>query len=124
MPPSDVADRFSWLEQGSLESYRDATFSQPTFRLHLIDCWRGLHKGMQLGWVRYGGSGYMWGMIDAEEYEHYDHPANGNLHEVVPGKFVAFQGPEDLGGADYRDDARGGRAFSPVYAEILREMGD
>ena len=124
MTASDVADRFSWLEQGSLESYRDATFSQPTFRLHLIDCWRGLHKGMQLGWVRYGGSCYMWGMIDAEEYEHYDFPANGNLHEVVPGKFIAFQGPEDLGGADYCDDAHGGRAFSPAfYAEILREMG-
>ena len=66
----------------------------------------------------------MWGDIDVDEYRHYDSPANGNLHEVVPGKFVAFQGPKDLGGADYRDSARGARTFSPgFYVEILRDMG-
>ena len=124
MTPSQVDGRFVWLGKECLESYRDATFSRPDFRLHLSDCWRGLQKGKELGWVRYGGAGYLWGQVDVDEYEHYDSPANGNLHEVVPGKFVAMQGPEDLGGADYRDDAGGGRAFSPAfYAEILREMG-
>ena len=122
--PSQVERRFSFLDRSSLESYRDATFVLPDFRLHLVDCWRGLAKGKARGWVQHGGSGYMWGAIDVDEYRHYDSPANGNLHEVVPGRFVAMQGPEDLGGAEYRDGAAGGRAFSPeYYADILREMG-
>ena len=124
IPPSDVVLSFRWLDPASIESYRDATYAPPTFRLHLIDCWRGLHKGKQLGWVGYGANGFLWGAIDVDEYRHYDCPANGNLHEVVPGKFVGFQGPKDLGGADYLDDARGGRTFSPAYyADILRDMG-
>ena len=124
MTPSQVDRRFLWIGKERLESFRDATYSRADFRLHLSDCWRGLQKGKELGWVRYGGASYLWGQVDLEEYAQYDSPANGNLHEVVPGKFVAMQGPEDLGGADYRDDARGGRSFSPAfYAEILLEMG-
>ena len=123
--PGDVAISFRWLDPDSIESYRDATFSLPDFRLHLADCWRGLAKGRDLGWIRHGGSDYLWGDIDVDEYRHYDSPANGNLHEVVPGKFIAFQGPRDLGGADYRDDeATGARSFGPeFYAEVLRDMG-
>jgi cell division cycle 14 len=121
--PSLVAKSFHWLDPASIESYRDATYTQPDFRLHLQDCWSGLYKGMKEGWVLYGGSGYMWGAIDVDKYRHYDNPANGNLHEVVPGKFIAFQGPEDLGGLDYRDQANGGRAFSAgYYGDILAEM--
>ena len=125
MSPDEVARSFRWLDPASIESYRDATYSSPDFRLHLVDCWRGLAKGRELGWVSHGGSHYLWGDIDVDEYRHYDSPANGNLHEVVPGKFIAFQGPRNLGGADYRDDpATGARAFSPgFYVDILRDMG-
>jgi hypothetical protein len=43
------------------------------------------------------------------------------LHQVVPGKFIAFQGPADLGGPDYIDTQRGGRVFSPsFYAQLLQ----
>jgi cell division cycle 14 len=124
MASSKVAQRFRWLDPTSVEPYRDATYCRPDFQLHLIDCWRGLEKGRSHGWVRYASSGFLWGDVDVDEYKHYDSPANGNLHEVVPGKFVAFQGPKELDGADYRDDARGWRAFSPgFYAEILHGMG-
>ncbi len=75
------------------EPYRDATYSETDFALELIDCWRGLEKGVQHGWVRYAGSDPMWGDIDADEYRHYDNPANGDLQEVVPGKVVALKGP-------------------------------
>jgi cell division cycle 14 len=79
---------------------------------------------MQQGWVRFGGSHHMWGMIDVDEFRHHDNPANGDLQEVVPSKFVALRGPVDLGGAEYRDSASGARAFSPAfYAETLRGMG-
>ena len=121
--PNQVERCFRFIDPAFLESYRDATFVRPTFRLHLIDCWRGLAKGKAHSWIQYGGYGYMWGVIDVDEYRHYDNPANGNLHEVVPGKFIAFQGPEDLGGAEYRDNEHGGRAFSPeFYAELLIDM--
>ena len=124
MTPTNVELCFRWLDHTSLESYRDATFASPTFRLRLIDCWRGLGKGMEHGWVRYGADGYMWGDIDVDEYRHNDSPVNGNLTMVVPDKFVAFQGPKDLGGAEYLDNARGGRDFSPAYyAAILSELG-
>ena len=124
MCPHEVERRFSFLDPAFLESYRDATFVRPDFRLHLVDCWSGLAKGMERGWIKYGGCRARWGAVDVDEYRHYDNPANGNLHEVVPGKFIALQGPEDLGGAEYRDHAHGGRSFSQsFYVDILREMG-
>ena len=125
MRPVEVAHSFRWLDPELIESYRDATYFRPNFRLHLEDCWRGLDKGRAFGWVTYGGSEYQWGAIDVDEYRHYDNAANGNLHQVVPGKFFAFQGPKDLGDAEYRDDeTTGARAFSPdYYADILQDMG-
>ena len=119
---SDVAASFHWLER-QMEPYRDASNFSPDFALHLIDCWRGLEKGVQQGWVRFGGLHHMWGMIDVDEFRHHDNPANGSLQEVVPGKFVALKGPVDLGGAEYRDDVDGARSFSPAfYADILLGM--
>ncbi|KAJ1470392.1 hypothetical protein T484DRAFT_1753909, partial [Baffinella frigidus] len=32
--------------------------------------------------------------FDLEWFEYCDHPANGDLHVIVPGKFVAFKGPQ------------------------------
>jgi cell division cycle 14 len=119
-----VANHFAWLHDDLIEPYRDATFSRSDFDLHLIDCWRGLEKGRDRGWIQYAASGYMWGDIDVDEYRHHDSLANGNLHEVVPGKFVALAGPVDLGGAEWRDDAAGSRTFSPsFYAGIFCDMG-
>ena len=64
------------------------------------------------------------GKVDINLYRRYSDAANGNLHEVVPGKFVAFKGPVDLGGRDFRDDTNGVRVFSPsFYADIFRGMG-
>ena len=123
MAPEAVSGCFAWLDSRYVAAYRDATFCKADFQLHLIDCWRGLAKGQALGWVRYAASGYMWGEIDIDEYRHYDSPANGGLHQVVPGKLIALQGPEDLGGSDYIDTKGGGRVFSPSFcAEVLRDF--
>jgi cell division cycle 14 len=127
VPPSDVAQCFSELRADLLEGYRDATFSIPTFRLTLTDCWAGLHQAIQRGWVGLPSptAPQLWGGFDLEEYAHYDDPLNGNLHVVVPGKLVAFAGPRDLPGQRaYHDDALGTRAFSPAYyRDIFRELG-
>jgi cell division cycle 14 len=120
-----VAERFAWLDKGLIEPFRDATDCPSDFDLTLLDCWKGLQKGQDRGWVRYAPTGYLWGAIDIEEYSHYDNPFNGNLHQVVPGKFVAFAGPRDLGGQAWSDDdCSGFRAFSPSYfVDILADLG-
>ena len=120
----EVAARFSWIDEMMLEPFRDASHFAADFELQLIDCWRGLEKGVQRGWVRFASSGYMWGEIDIDEYEHNSNPANGDLQEVVPGKVVVLKDPVDLGDDNYRDSAAGVRDFSPsYYAESLADMG-
>jgi cell division cycle 14 len=65
-----------------------------------------------------------WGPIDIAEYAHHDSPVNADLHEVVPGRFVAFRGPQDLGGLEYSDDAKGCRRFSPgFYVRAFKNLG-
>ena len=120
-----VADCFSWLEPSQFEEFRDATYSKPDFGLTLLDCWRGLERGKLLGWVeRPSGEDFMWGQIDVDEYAHYDCPLNGDLHEVVPGKFIAFKGPKDIGGESFHDDDRGFRSFSAShYADVFNDFG-
>ena len=126
-PVDAVLDSFSWADHTLVEPFRDATFSRPDFGLTLADCWGGLARGIQLGWVDLPSSEdeeYLWGSIDVDEYEHYDDPLNGDMHEVVPGKFIAFKGPVDLGDALYHDDERGYRSFSPdFYASIFQDFG-
>ena len=123
----EVSGSFSWLDRTLVEPFRDATYSESDFDLTLEDCWAGLAKGIQKGWVGYPTAcdeDYRWGLIDIDEYVHNDDPLNGDLHEVVPGKFVAFKGPVDLGGDLYRDDKRGLRSFSPeFYAGVFKDYG-
>ena len=122
-----LSDSFSWLGADQFEEYRDATFTAPTFRLSLEDCWGGLLKGLRNRWVQLPDDGDdrdFWGPIDIAEYAHYESPVNADLHEVVPGRFVAFRGPQDLGGAEYLDDARGFRRFSPhFYLDAFDDLG-
>ena len=48
----------------------------------------------------------MWGETDIDQYEHYDDPLNGDLHIVVPGKFLAFKGPKNLQNREFCDDKK------------------
>ena len=58
-----------------------------------------------------------------DEYAHWDEPMNGDFHVVVPNKFIAFRGPNDLGSRAYSDDG-GHRRFSPSYfADIFHDLG-
>jgi cell division cycle 14 len=123
MAPQCIVKCFRWLDESHIEPYRDATFVPSDFDLYLVDCWQGLAKGKALGWVDYAPQGYLFGRIDIDEYRHYDNPANGDLHEVVPEKIIALQGPVELGGRDYMDTPTGGRYFSPAfYTEVFQDM--
>lgn len=121
-----VLDTFRWADDDFVESFRDATHGEPDFGLTLEDCWRGLARGVKLGWIAVPSSAhtsYRWGVVDIQEYENYDEPLNGDLHEVVPGKFIAFKGPVELPGVLYQDDEDGYRSFSPqFYADIFSDF--
>ena len=65
---------------------------------------------------------HMWGMFDKEAYDHYGHPLNADLHEVVPGRLIALKGPKDLGGVPYVD-VGGARTFSTKFiASTLQDL--
>ena len=104
--------------------YRDVSPGPQNFQLFVEDCWRGLFRAKQLSWVSFAPSGF-----DPNEYTSLDSPLNADLHEVVPGKFVAMRGPRDLPpGQLWADVAVKGRFshrdFSPQhYAEILQQFG-
>ena len=120
----EVAEWFESLDENRFEAFRDATFAKPDFGLSLLDCWKGLEKGKQIGWVRVSWTAEFCGKVNIRHYRHYDEPVHGDLHEVIPGKFIAFKGPVDLGGRDFRDSANGVRVFSPsFYSDIFRDMG-
>ena len=123
MECEEVMDRFAWFDNTMIEHFRDPTSSPSDFDLTLEDCWRGLSRGVEHGWVSMETDPGLWGMVDIDEYSHLDHPLNADLHTVVPGKFVAFRGPRDLGGADY-SDAAGYRQFAPAhYLDLFRSLG-
>ena len=115
MTPNAVAARIRRHvpESGLLDSYRDATYEVADFGLSLLDCWRGLAKGEQKGWVRFSSSA-LWGDTNLDQYRYFENPSNGDLHKVIPGKFVVLKGPEDIGDCQFRD-MNGERLFSPSY---------
>ena len=126
MAPDQVADCFADIQPELLEDFRDATDLPADFGLTLRDCWDGLFQGKRCGWVgrpTHAGSP-LWGAIDIEEYEHYDSPGNADLHQVVPGKLLAFRGPRDLGGGALYADDGWTRRFSPAFlADTLPDLG-
>ena len=56
-----------------------------TWDLSILDSWRGLMKGISTGLINLSS-------FNPEEYEYYDHPMHGDMHVMVPGKFIAFKG--------------------------------
>jgi cell division cycle 14 len=124
MSALQVRDCFGKMHTDMLRPYRDAGAEENNFELRLIDCWRGLSKAKKYGWVEYSPSRTYWGSFNTERYKTYGDPANGDVHEVVPGKFIAFKGPVDVGECSFCDTPSGARLFSPsFYAGILGDMG-
>ena len=79
---------FHDLPAGLLLPYRDATWAKSTWDLSVTHCWQGLLQAV--------GSG-LWDLrtFDKNEYFYYDDPENGEFHEVMKGKFIAFKSPWD-----------------------------
>ena len=101
--------------------YGDAT--SDSFELHLRDCWGGLKRAINLGWFFPGDTHF-----DLAEYEHFASPLNADLHEIIPGKLIAFRSPKEMpDGVSFRDVGREDRFchrdFSPEhYIDALQQF--
>ena len=125
LKPAEVVERFAELDPYLFEPYRDASLHPRDFDLSLLDCWSGIYRAIEEGWLaRPSCTGScVWGRINADEYAQYDDPLNADLHEVVPGKFVALRTPRRVNGAAYSDARDGVRHFSPAFfVPIFREL--
>jgi cell division cycle 14 len=122
--PDDVWKRFDTLDSTMIEPFRDATYSPSDFDLQLLDCWRALKRAKGLGWILPAAAdSKKWGDVNLDEYELWESPENGDLVEVVPGKFVAFKGPKDIPAGKEHRDVNGVREFSPsFYVDIFRAL--
>jgi len=67
--------------------YRDAADCPAHYTLSILDCLRGLRKGLDLGLLRLD-------QFDVKEYEHYERVVNGDFNWITP-FFIAFAGPTD-----------------------------
>ena len=80
------------------------------------------------GWL-VGPSSHAEPLLDTEEFAHYAHVANGNVHMLAPGSLYLFATPDDLeGGQAWVDTAEGGgaggRRFSSGFcADLLADLG-
>ena len=115
LSPEDTQSAFEDLEPCLLLPFRDSSYKRPDFSLQLVDCWRALALAREQGWLD---------QIDMDEYRHYESPLEGDLHILIPGKIVAFRGPQSLPDGRTYQDSRGHRAFAPAfYTEPFEDMG-
>jgi len=77
---------FAGLHPGLSLPFRDATWAVSSFDLHIEDCLAGLKRAVHEGL-------FCTDVFSWDEYKYYDDPLNGDLHEVMAGKFIAFRGP-------------------------------
>ena len=96
--PEEAFRPFNGLHHGLTMPFRDATWIRSTFDLYVEDCVSGLQRAVCAGI-------YKQSEFDPREYFYYDDPMNGDMHEVLPGKFIAFRGPV---GDDACDSTREG----------------
>ncbi|KAF8943146.1 Dual specificity protein phosphatase cdc14a [Haplosporangium gracile] len=71
----------------SITSFRDAGCGPVTYTLSILDCLRGLCKGLDRGLLRLD-------KFNVKEYEHYERVSNGDFNWITP-FFIAFAGPKD-----------------------------
>ena len=74
------------LHHSLIIPFRDATWGESTFDLHVGDCLAGLHRAVSAGIFKQIE-------FSVEDYFFYSDRLRGDMHEVLPGKFIAFRGP-------------------------------
>jgi hypothetical protein len=99
--------------------------------LTVMDCWRALYQAKRNCWLDFTGMAIDQDKtIDMEEYLHYDNPAQGTMHVIIPSTLIGIRCPTDLeqfAACPARTpeqtwfDFDGERYFGPeFYADVLR----
>jgi hypothetical protein len=124
---SDVVDAFFSISP-LLVAYDDFSVE---------DCWLAIHHSKSLGWLDFELPSSQATLsttdesraqpapaIDMNEYLHYDDPANGGFHLIVPDRLILFPEPHPTpDGSTWHDDA-GARRFSPAFfADLFPDFG-
>jgi cell division cycle 14 len=113
---------FSAIPASSFVPFRDASHAPADFHLSIPDCLHGLARARAAGIVAFRGPA----AFCVEDYDHLEDPANGDVHVLVPGRFVAFKGPTEAGIPAGRlwADRDGCRDFHPAhYAGLFVQLG-
>lgn len=88
--------------------FRDASYTNCSYQLTILDCLKGLEFAIKLGWFDLQS-------FNIKEYEFYEDVENGDLNWIVPGKFVAFCTPTS-GKSQYQN-------LSPEeYSKIFKSL--
>jgi len=78
-----IQDKFEGFWDAGENPYKD-------FKISILDCLKGLEKGISLGWYNNSNFNY-------KEYEKNYRLENGDMNWIVPGKIIAFSSPSDYG---------------------------
>ncbi|CAH1286052.1 unnamed protein product [Diabrotica balteata] len=68
--------------------FRDASFGEP-YTITLLDCLKGIKKALDYGFFNFNDFDYL-------KYEYYEQVENGDFNWIVPDKFIAFCGPQEV----------------------------
>ncbi|KAF9129769.1 Dual specificity protein phosphatase cdc14a [Mortierella sp. 14UC] len=86
MPPEEAYAPVEYIHP-AITTFRDAGCGPVTYTLSILDCLRGLRKGLDRGLLRMD-------KFNVKEYEHYERVSNGDFNWITP-FFIAFAGPKD-----------------------------
>lgn len=75
-------------ELGPLPSFHDASPSECTYDLTILDCVRGLAKALKYDFFNFDD-------FPITEYEHFEQVENGDLTWIMRDKIIAFAGPQN-----------------------------
>ncbi|XP_050517153.1 dual specificity protein phosphatase CDC14A-like isoform X1 [Diabrotica virgifera virgifera] len=68
--------------------FRDASFGEP-YTITLLDCLKGIKKALDYGFFNFDD-------FDHFKYEFYEQVEHGDFNWIVPDKFIAFCGPQEV----------------------------
>ena len=109
------------LEPNVLAEFCDVLHGTGGFTLTVRDCVSGIARASAEGLISFTDSSF-----DPDAYDLLDDPLNGDMHAVVPGRFIAFKSPraDAVSPAGPWADQGGVRHFHPAfYADMFRRIG-
>ncbi|TMW55444.1 hypothetical protein Poli38472_010326 [Pythium oligandrum] len=110
--PEDTIKPFQTLKPAF--GFRDAACGVGTFFISILDCALAVHKAMKAGIWNYGS-------FSLDEYEHYDQLHHGDINWIIPGKILAFSGPQQE--RIVLDEKGSTTLLAHDYAKVFQKLG-